>query len=298
MPLFRRSNAQPDGDLPLTVDQAATLRRLVHQAFAAHGTEVTMAPDHVEDSSGAKYGLWNLAALCNDNPQRSWPQLVSHHVANLLDPGSDIETLSDDELIDLVHLRIQSEFGDELPRTLDELAPGLATVLAVDLPTMVSTPQLEYWEERGGVGRWEQVGRRNLAALVGATGLEHLVLGEGEMRFHAIIGDSFFTASLALAMDETVRHYQPTANLSNGLLVAVPNRHQLVWRSIDGPEVVPSLNGIVHFTKLGYDDAAGGLSPHVYWRHEGRWEQLTAMDGDQVVVNVSPAFQAVLESLF
>ena len=295
MALFRKPPSQPDAVLPLTVAQAATLRRLVREAFAAHGREVSIEADHVKDDTGAEFGLWNLAVLCGQHKERKWPTLVGTHVGNLIAPGHDIEALPEEQLLDLVHLRLQSV--DDGLHAIDELIPGVPTVLAVDLPTLVTVPQTAYWDERGGVTRWTEVGRRNLAALVGAPDIEYHRVRQGETDFSVLLGESFFTASLALDLDDVIRRYDGAADLSNGALVAVPNRHQLVWRAVDSASVIPSLNAMIAFTIMGFDEGAGPLSRHVYWRHQGRWEQITAMDGDRPVVHVSPELQAVLEGL-
>jgi hypothetical protein len=298
MPLFRKQPAEPDGTLPLTVDGAASLRRLVREAFVAHGREVVVEADHVRDDAGTEYGLWNLAVLCGEEPQRKWPRLVSTHVGNILAPG-DIDVLTEEQLVDLVHLKLQPGDGSLDPEafSVDETVPGAPTVLAVDLPTQVAVPQASYWSERGGAPRWAEVGRRNLAAVVGAPDIEHHRVQQGETEFSVLLGESFFTASLALVLDDVVAHYDGSADLSRGLLVAMPNRHQLVWRAVDGPTVLTSLSGMVAFTVMGYDEGAGPVSREVYWRHLGRWEQLTALHGDEAVVHVGPELQAVLEEL-
>jgi hypothetical protein len=299
VPLFRKPPSERDGQLPLTVDQAATLRRLVREAFAAHGREVTIEADHVKDDTGAEFGLWNLAVLCGQHKERKWPALVRTHVGNLISPGTDIEALPEERLLDLVHLRLQSGNAgfDVGAHAVAEVIPGVSTVLAVDLPTMVASPKTSFWEERGGVPRWTEVGHRNLAALVGAADIEFHSIQQGETSFSLLLGESFFTASLALVLDDAIRRYDPGTDLTHGVLVAFPNRHQLAWRAVDGPHVIPTLNGMVGFTMMGYDEGAGSISRDVFWRHEGRWEQLTSMDGDKPVVHVSPEFQAVLEKL-
>jgi hypothetical protein len=298
MAFLRKSSAEPDDQLPLTAEQAATLRRLVREAFGAHGREVVVEADHVRDDTGTEFGLWNLAVLCGQYPQRKWSRLVGSHVASLMSPANDLDAISEEELVDLVHLRLHStDAGFDIgAHTVGEVIPGLTTVLAVDLPTMVTSPQTSFWEERGGVARWTAVGRRNLAALVGAPDIEHHRVQQGDTEFDVLLGESFFTASLSLLLEDVVRHYA-AADLSNGALVAVPNRHQLVWRAVDSPSVIPSLNGMIAFTQLGHDAGAGPVSRDVFWHHDGSWEKLTEMRGDEQVVNVGPELHAVLERL-
>jgi hypothetical protein len=297
--LFRKPPSEPDGQLPLSVDQAATLRRLVREAFATHGREVTIEADHVKDDTGAEFGLWNLAVHCGQHKERKWPILVSTHVGNLVSPGNDIDALPEEQLLDLVHLRLQSGNAgfDVGAHAVDETIPGVSTVLAVDLPRMVSSPKTSYWDERGGVARWTEVGRRNLAALIGAPDIEFHRIEQGETTFSLLLGESFFTASLALVLDDVVGRYDPAADLTHGALVSFPNRHQLVWRALDSASVIVSLNGMIAFTTMGYDEGAGPLSGEVFWRHDGRWDQLTDTRDGRPVVNVSPEFQAVLERL-
>ncbi len=299
MPVFRKPPSEPDAQLPLTADQAATLRRLVREAFAMHGREVTIEADHVRDDTGAEFGLWNLAVLCGQHRERKWPVLVGTHVGNLISPGNDIEALPEEQLLDLVHVRLQSgDAGFDVgAHAVDEVIPGISTVLAVDLPTMVSSPKTSYWDERGGVARWTEVGRRNLAALVGAPDIEFHRVERGETSFSLLLGESFFTASLALVLDDTIRRYDPSADLTHGVLVAFPNRHQLVWRAVDSASVIPSLSRMVAFTTMGFDEGAGPVSGEVFWRHQGRWEQLTTTRDGRPVVSVSPELQAVLERL-
>ena len=299
MPLFRKPPSEPDGLLPLSVEQAATLRRLVREAFASHGREVTIEADHVTDDTGAEFGLWNLGILCGQHKERKWPALVGTHVGNLLSPGNHVEALTEEQLLDLVHLRLQSGMAgvDVGAHSVEEIIPGVSTVLAVDLPTMVTSPKTSYWDERGGVARWTEVGRRNLSALVGAADIEFHRVQQGETSFSVLLGESFFTASLALVLDDVIRRYDPAADLAHGVLVAVPNRHQLVWRAVDSATVIPSLNGMIAFTTMGYDQGAGPLCGQVFWRHQGRWEQLTETRDGRPVVHVSPELQAVLERL-
>jgi hypothetical protein len=62
--------------------------------------------------------------------------------------------------------------------------------------------------------------------------------------------------------------------------------------------VVPSINAMAAFSLAGYNEAAGPLSPHVYWWDGSHYQQLTEVgpEGDIRVV-VRAEFQAVLERL-
>jgi hypothetical protein len=204
-----------------------------------------------------------------------------------------VEALPEEQLADLVRQRLQPSDDHGLEATV----PGVPSVLALDLPTHVAVPKRSFWEARGGVERWAAVGLRNLATLVGAADIEHHRVQRDGAEFSVLLGESFFTASLALVLDDVMGHHDPAADLRHGVLVAVPNRHQLVWRAVDGPSVVAALAGMAGFTAMGYDEGAGPLSRHVFWRHEGQWEQLAAGPHGEPVARSSPAFAAVLDKL-
>ena len=36
-----------------------------------------------EGSGGRVYGLWNLAAVCRNDPERRWPEIVRDHCARV-----------------------------------------------------------------------------------------------------------------------------------------------------------------------------------------------------------------------
>ena len=294
MGIFKRHKtipSPPDPHLPLTLDQAARLRELVRTTFAESGLEVTVHADHMEDDSGRKLGLWNLAALCNDAPENQWPELVRRHVAALVDP-EDIEGLSEEELTLGVHLRLVERAGFPDPSWHPRAVPvgdDLLAILSVDLPDTVSTPREEYWDERGGLDRWRLTGRANLLAVALSDDLEHQRLQpeDGAGGFDVVMGDSFFTGSTALVVDHLVRRFNPGVDASQGLLVGAPFRHQMAWRVLDGtPDSAAALNNLFRFSMLGFSDAPGPLSPNLFWVRGDDWRQVTRIEADQAHVDV------------
>lgn len=303
MPLFKRKPPPPesprDAELPLTVDQAATLRRLVRAAFAERGVEVVVEGALVRDDGGQQYFLHNLAATCAGLPEGEWAHTAGQFAANLLDVD-DVEELSEAQLEASTYLRLQPSAISDL--TTQPGAPsvveGLVTLLAVDLPSTVVTPAEAFWDERGGAQRWREAGVRNLASLIGSEHLEVTRVASGDYAFTALSGDSFFTATLALLLEQVLAAYDGGVDQSHGVLVAVPFRHQLAWRAVDGAGAIPTVNAMVAFAINGHADGAGPVSPHLFWVHNGRWQQLTRIAEDgSVSVEVSGEFQAALEEL-
>ena len=84
----------------------------------------------------------------------------------------------------------------------------------------------------------------------------------------------------------------------HGWLMSVPNRHQVTWHVVKDASVVQVVSSMLHFTRLGYSDAPGPVSPHVYWWNGAEYEQLTQLAEDGTFsVRPSPRFQAMLEAL-
>ncbi len=301
MGLFKRSKpaSPPDEHLPLTQEQAVALRALVRTAFAEEGLEVVVYADHLEDDTGRKLGLWNIAALCKDEPERAWPDLVRRHVAALAAP-EDVEDLSDADLRTGVHLRLVERAGFPDPTwhpNAVAFGEDLLAVLSVDLPETVTTPREDYWTDRGGLDSWMGTGRANLLAVALSDELEHQVIGppDGDGAFDVVTGDSFFTGSTALMVDHLVRRFGPIPDDLDaavqgsplGVLVAAPFRHQVAWKVLDGTQDgALALNNLFRFAMLGYADAPGPLSPHVYWVRGDDWRQVTHIVGDQARVDV------------
>lgn len=299
MGLFRKRRPEPvpvedDASLPLDVNQAARLRALVREVFAEAGSEVVVHADHVEDDQGARFGLWNLAAVCADQPEHEWPAIVGQHVEGLLD-SEDLDQVPEADLLVSTYLRMIE--AAQMPRddwhpTATRVGDDVLVVLAIDRPGTVATPPESFWAERGGVERWRTVGRTNLAALLGASGLAHdrVAPPDGVGGFDVVMGDSFFTGSLALLLDDVVRRYGAQGSASHGVLVCVPFRHQLAWAVVHpGADAVLALSNLFGFAAAGFSDAPGPVSPHVYWVRDGRWHQLTRIEPDGLgVIDVPP----------
>lgn len=300
----REDAAPPDEALEmLTRPQASHLRVLVRDAFAQRGLEVTVLPDHVRDDAGREFGLWNLAALCaGARREREWPAIVEDHVDRILrvmDAPDPLQTMSDEQVLASVFVRLYA--ADGLPEGMtgsyaEELAPGLLELLTVDLPESVAVLRDEDVQRFGGAPRLRQAGLRNLSQV---GDLDHDVLRrEDGTRLDVVMGDSFFTASLALVLPELVRRTTGETQLDDGVLVCMPFRHQIAFHVVRDGSVVPTLSTMASFALSGYEEAPGPLSPWVYWWRAGMWTQLSGSDGDEaLVVRVPPELRDVLERL-
>lgn len=286
----RRRGAHPTG-LPLTRRRSRRLRRLVATVFAEHGAAVEVRRDHVVDDQQRRFGLWNLAAVCATEPEDHWPELVRRHVGVLVSPGPSLEDLEPEELEAAARLRLFEAaalppgWHDTAPRVTEDLV----SVVAIDLEDEVLTPSEGVLARHGDPALWRERGRQGLRRLLDEAdpaGLHHeLVLPEGpDSGFHVVLGESFFTASLALLLPELLARHD-AADRGLGVLVAVPHRHQLAYRVVDGPGAATALRYLAGYAEAAYAGAPGPLSPHVHWVRGGRWVRV---DGQATPAGVPP----------
>jgi hypothetical protein len=303
VPLFGRRKPRPVAVPPaqdpvltqLNVDQAAWLRNHVRTRLAERGLEVDVFGGYVRAADGTELGLHNVASQLTEERPSAWGAVVDRHLDLILTPPEHAEDLSRDELDQAVHLRLSVDhpmLADAWPSGT-RLGTDLVATLCVDLPQTVQTPAQAFYEERGGLDHWFGVGTGNLRHVLHHEPLEQPRLEAPGPAFSIVIGESVMTASLVLLLDELLARLG-TPDLGRGVLVAVPFRHQIAYRVVDGPDALPVIGRLAQFAADGWAEAAGSLSPHVYWVRDGVWRQLTSIEDKTISVtlddDVSAAF--------
>jgi hypothetical protein len=267
----------------LSAADAAEVRRLAQRTFAAAGVEVVIHDDHFQATDGRTFGLWNVAASCHNAPsgRQEWPSVVERHVRALLAPTAEVEDLADEEVLARSFLRV---YGLSAPPTdlstlsyARPVADDLLEALALDFPEHVLTLG------DADVARFdlEELRRAGLEHLLREPidGIETVDLPDGGS-FQVVFGDSMYTASRILLMRDLLMRVYGEREYSDGVLVTVAHRHQIALHPLDGPEVVPVINALAGFAKNGFEEAPGGISPHLYWWHEGVLNRISSVSDD------------------
>lgn len=305
MGLFKKRSVEPEQpDVALgflSVAEANDFRSLTGEVFAELGLEVTIHPDHAVDDSGRQFGFWNVAAQCAEARRSRWRGIIRDHVQRVLasmDAPSPFEDLDPADAVRQTYARLYAE--DDLPEPDHyphrEFVPGVIEMLALDLPETVAFFDHDNATEFGGWEALRSHGVANLQALP-VERLETLD-APGGGRFTALLGDSVFTGSRALLLPGLATQLAGEDVPELGWLMSVPNRHQVVWHLIRDSSVINALDGMARFTALGYSDAPGPVSPHVYWWNGSGYEQLTEIDeSGAITIHVGPAFTEVLNTL-
>ncbi|MET4538312.1 hypothetical protein ABIE37_000067 [Arthrobacter bambusae] len=304
--LFKKKKPEQepaDGDLSFfTVSKAREFRILAREVFGELGYEVQIYSDHALDAAGRGYGFWNVAASCHSLPESQWRDTIRLHLQKVLasfEAPDPFDGVTPGEVAQRVHSRLYDESTIPNPEAYPhtEFVPGVVEMLALDLPDTVAVFNREHAGRHGG---WEALRSQGIANLQGVDN-QHVetVPVQGGGSFTALLGDSVYTASKALLLPglaEQITGQAPRPHL--GWLMSVPNRHQVVWHLINDATLVMVLEGMVRFTAMGYSDAPGPVSPHVYWSNGAGYEQLTSVSEDgKLSIRVGPEFQAVLEAV-
>lgn len=298
---FTGRQERPDAALPfLSRGQADQVRTLVQRAFAEQGLQVSMHLDQAVDGSGTVYGLWNVASACHQDERGpgAWPAVVEDHVRRIVAEmtGPDpFEGLTREEAAGRTYVRLFEESTlpalDDYPHR--EFLPGVVELLALDLPGSVAVYGREDAARLGGPSTLRGHALRNLEALQVAPPERIECPRDGF--FHLLEDDSVYTSGKALLLPDLAGRLTGEAPGELGWLLVVPNRHLVGWHSVRDVRVLGTVEGMANFARAAYE-AAGPVSPHVYWTDGTAYHQLTqhAEDGSASIV-VPPGFQAALD---
>lgn len=236
------------------------------------------------DGQSHRLGLQNLAQLCNQAGRDQWDQIVREHFDRVLvsTQTHDLEALGKDfdavERLLKVRLYARSSLGELTDSTVHRvLCDELMAVLVYDLPDAVATVPTDV--PAGWPCTLEQafeLGLRNVLDQ-DPVGLETLEFDDG-VRCDALLGDSFFVTSHLLVLDEYLDPVPPM-----GALVAVPNRHTLLFAPILDYSILETLMAMVLLSHRRYEDGPGSLVPTVFWWRDGDLVPLPAEVGDEGV---------------
>ncbi|WP_345034375.1 hypothetical protein [Streptomyces sannanensis] len=100
--------------------------------------------------------------------------------------------------------------------------------------------------------------------------------------------ESVFAASKALVLDEAVRAAGGPEFPAEGVLLTVPNRHNLVFYPLADSHVGEAVNALAQFGQGAYEDGPGRISPRVFWWRAGTLISITVFDHESRTMSISP----------
>ena len=221
----------------------------------------------------ADYGLLNLAQTCHATGRTEWASTIREHFDNAFRSSRDSEDLDAKAgSLDAIrpHLKVRlyhTDYRDQMGETglvHREPAEGLIETLVYDLPGSVRTVPPDHLG-RWGVSKDElfRIGLANVKAERPAPALQTFEVGKGA-GLRALVGDSFFTASHVLFLED---YLQPPSPF--GAVVAVPHRHAVLFHAIVDMRVMEAVNSMITIAFGMYQEGPGSLSPGLYWWKPG-----------------------------
>ncbi|MFI5689536.1 hypothetical protein [Streptomyces sp. NPDC051636] len=100
--------------------------------------------------------------------------------------------------------------------------------------------------------------------------------------------ESVFAASKVLVFDEAVRAADGPEIPDEGVLLVVPNRHNLAFYPLTDKHVAEAVNALAQFGQGAYEDGPGRLSPRVFWWRAGTLTSITLFDQESRTMRISP----------
>ena len=111
--------------------------------------------------------------------------------------------------------------------------------------------------------------------------------------FTAYSGESFFTASFALMLDQLDGATSP-----NGTLVAIPHRHMLLFHSIHTADAIFAVQHLGVLAVNLDQQGPGSISPNLFWYRDGRFVNLPfRLEGDTFNFRPPDEFMKMLNGL-
>ena len=228
----------------------------------------------LDGDAESRYGLSNLAQLCHANRPFEWSSTITEHFDNLEASdreGGDLERrIGDfDSVRSLLKIRLYPpDYLDQLGRSglvFREPAMGVVAALVYDLPSSIRNVLPEH-ALRWGVDEDElfRVGLKNISVEESPV-IEDKNLPEGG-EFRILVGDSFFTASRLLLLENYIDSPTPY-----GVVVSVPHRHVVLFHPILDIGVVKAISAMLPVAFGMYQEGPGSISPNLYWFRKGEF---------------------------
>lgn len=273
----RPQHPSTDHRLPgLTSRQSQLVRDHAREVLAERGFEAIVYAEHLRLADGLEIGLITLGSVCHQHPEVRWRETVSRWLDDALGRYPEPpQPLTAEQLREGVHLRLvplglmDREWTSHL-RYATPLGAGFYEVLAHkdgDYIRWINDTEAA----TVGVEELRTLGRKRLLEI--RPDECELVRGHGA-EVHVVRGDSGFIASKLLVLPELIRIVcGPRTRYPDGVLVAMPNRHELAFAPVDAT-FIENIVGL--YAIAGYDYAHGHapLTPDVYWWKEGRLHQI------------------------
>lgn len=295
--------AGPDWARPMSRDDTTTFLEAVGAELDRRRLTFAIGEGMVRierNGRGSDYGLTNLAQVCHQAGRDRWAATIAGHFDNMFaaeDASAAVEEAGTD--LDAVRAMLKvrlfpdADLGgmDPMLPVSWEYAPGIVAAFVYDLPTTVSSVNVEH------INGWGR-SREELLAIaldnVRADTVESQAITDaGASAAIACFADHFFAASHAFLLGDML-----PAEAPHGAVFAVPHRHALLYAPIVDLGIVESINRLIPTANSLFEQGPGSISPGLYWWRDGAVTLLPSqVEGNRVQVAPPDEFVQVLNGL-
>ncbi len=129
---------------------------------------------------------------------------------------------------------------------------------------------------RTGVFRGGGTGEANACRTVPRS---HVMAARGGL-VHLVGGNSAYTGSKLLVLRDLIRRTAGEVEYPFGVIVAVPNRHFVLYHIIEGPAVIAAINSMARFSADAFREGVSPVSPSVHWWRDGDLDPVAHVDDE------------------
>lgn len=279
---------------PLTIAQADALILLSVEEFARQGYQARYDGLGGMISGSDLVDLHALAQAAAMTSTEAWPKLVSRFVH-----GAFAEDDSPPDAFDHVSVLLvpQLRAGPTTGEVREVLAGIYAGVVLDYVDRSSATLSGELIEKYGG---WDVVMHQAMANLrhLPAPRVRDIIADEDrdDATVHVLRYEDPFGASRVLLWQELLASIGVEAP-SQGVLVAIPNRHVLVVHVPRGEGVIAAVRRMLLIVKREHADQPGPISPHLFYLGPQQPQQVSTLVDGEVEVEVRGPFKQALASL-
>lgn len=236
-----------------------------------------------------RVGLSGPAQKVARRPAAEWPRVLEEHFSSLERLQANARLMDDFERVrPLLRVRLFTDPYSDSPELAVSrpLAPKLAVHPVADTASgvlLLLRSNLENWPlSEDGVF---ELGLTQTRANE-MVPPEVVNLAQG-VSFHTLRGNSFLVNANALWLDEFVDASSPY-----GALVAVPNRHEVLFHRISSwPLLEKTHRALIVIARKLWEEGPGSISPEIYWWRRHEWTHIPTTVGEGFhVVELPDAF--------
>lgn len=289
---FKRKKSDvvvPEWASILTLDQYEAFTKALQKYFARKKVDYQLKDGIVEVEENVfgfgQMGLMNLIQVCKQQDLKHYFEVVSGHFESIAQ-GKQFESQFEAMVKDFSQIQqylavrlYPVEFLDTLHRenTIgNDFATDVYAMLVFDLPhTVMNVKPKQAAEWNKSKDELFAIGLQNIRRNYPFQIMQEVL---GEHKVWLVQGEHFFVPNIVF----DIKNY-PQFIGSKGSLVGIPHRHGALIYPIESLELINAVNSLIFVVNGMYQEGPGSLTNHLYWYHDGTFDDLPYVIEDKTL---------------